>query len=339
MGAPASGVPNGNGGDNAAMVPLHADPENQPPPLTPDQFFTAWNFEPWVLATLIVMVGGYLWGVRRLTLRGDRWPIGRTISWCVGGAGTIAIALLSVLGVYDTVLFSVHMVQHILLSMVAPILMALGAPITLLLRNLGATGRRRAVAVLHSWPIRVLTWAPLGTALMIANPYLLYMTGLYPLSLENEWVHTWVHVHFVMTGAVYFWPLLGIDPMPNRLPHYLRMLLIFITMPFHAFLGVIIMGAPQLIAEEWYVSFNRAWPPSPIEDQNIAGGIMWGAGDLISLIILSVFFVQWFRDSQREAARIDRQLDREERLAAQAAAAGYDAGETRGHLPADEEST
>lgn len=318
------------------LLPMHADPGNQPPPLTPDTLLTAWTFEPGAVLALVLMVGLYLLGVRRLNARGDAWPVGRTVAWCVGGAGTLAIALLSVLGTYDSVLFSVHMVQHILLSMVAPVLMAVGAPITLLLRNLGGPGRRRVMAVLHSWPVRVLTWAPLGAALMIANPYLLYMTGLYEVSLSNPWIHNWVHVHFVMTGCLYFWPLLGVDPMPNRLPHYLRIFLIFITMPFHAFLGVIIMGSPGLIAENWYLAFNRAWPPSPIDDQNLAGGIMWGAGDLISLVILSVFFVQWFKQSQREAARIDRQLDREERRAVRTGAAGYHADEP-GRQPVDEE--
>lgn len=315
------------------LLPLHADPGNQPPPLTADRLLTAWTFEPWAVFALVLMVGLYLWGVLRLRRRGVDWPLGRTLAWCVGGAGTIAVALLSVLGTYDTVLFSVHMVQHILLSMVGPIMMAMGAPITLLLRNLGGLGRRRVMRVLHSWPVRVLTFAPLGAALMIANPYLLYMTDLYEVSLANPWVHAWVHVHFVVTGCIYYWPLIGVDPMPNRLPHFLRIFLIFVTMPFHAFLGVIIMGSPQLIAEDWYLAFNRAWPPSPLDDQNIAGGIMWGAGDVISLIILSVFFVQWFQHSQREAARIDRQLDREERLAARAATAGYHADEP----PADEE--
>ena len=142
-------------------VPLHADPENQPPPLTPESALTGWTPDPWVVAALVLMVGLYLWGVRRLAVRGIRWPVGRTIAWCVGGAGVIALALLSFLGTYDTVLFSVHMVQHIMLSMVGPIMMAMGAPITLLLRNLGGLGRRRVMRVLHSWPVRVLTWAPL----------------------------------------------------------------------------------------------------------------------------------------------------------------------------------
>ncbi|MEZ5088479.1 MAG: cytochrome c oxidase assembly protein [Micropruina sp.] len=107
-------------------VPLHADPENQPPPLTPESALTGWTPDPWVVAALVLMVGLYLWGVRRLAVRGIRWPVGRTIAWCVGGAGVIALALLSFLGTYDTVLFSVHMVQHILLSMIAPVMMAIG---------------------------------------------------------------------------------------------------------------------------------------------------------------------------------------------------------------------
>ena len=145
---------------------------------------------------------------------------------------TIAVALISVLGTYDTVLFSVQMVPHILLSMIAPIMMAMGAPITLLLRNLGGVGRRRVMRVLHSWPVRVLTFAPLGATLMIANPCLLYMTGLYEVSLANPWVHAWVHVHLVITGCIYYWPLIGVVQMPNRLPHLMRILLIFITCRF-----------------------------------------------------------------------------------------------------------
>ena len=117
------------------LLPLHADPGNQPPPLTPERLLTAWTFEPLVVAALVLMVGLYLWGVRRLAVRGIDWPPARTLAWCVGAAGTIAIALLSVLGTYDTVLFSVHVVQHMILMMVTPMFLALGAPVTLALRD------------------------------------------------------------------------------------------------------------------------------------------------------------------------------------------------------------
>ncbi len=303
-------------------LPLHADPDNQPPPLTPIRLLTEWTFYWWVALALGLSVGLYLWGVWRLTRRGDAWPIGRTLSWCLGGMGTVAIAAFSSIGAYDTVLFSVHMVQHMILSMISPVFMALGAPMTLLLRNVGPRMRKRLVGLLHSWLAKILFFPPLTTLLMIANPIVLYLSPLYEFTLFNDVAHEWLHIHFLVTGCLFFWPLLGTDPMPHRLHYPLRIMLFFITMPFHAFLGVTIMGSTTLIAEDWYLAFGRSWPPSPLEDQYLAGGIMWATGDFVMLVIMSVFFVQWWQDSQREARREDRRLDREEASAARAAELG-----------------
>ena len=328
----------------AALVPLHADPANQPPPLTWVQFFTEWKFDPLFVVPAVLGLGLYLWGVRRLRVRGDRWPAVRTWSWSVGGIGTATLAGTSVLGAYDTVLFSVHMVQHMMLTMITPVFLAIGAPITLLLRNLGRTGRRRVTRVLHSWPMKVLLFPPLTTALLITTPFALYLTELYPYTLGVGWAHDLLHLYMVAVGCMFFFPILGNDPMPNRLPHPVRMLLLFLTMPAQAFLGTTIMGSSRLIAEDWYVSFNRAWPPSPIDDQYYAGAIMWATGDLTMGVIMAVFLAQWYADSKREAAREDRRLDREELLAARRAAAGTpggnrhdDAGGGRGASPPDEE--
>jgi putative copper resistance protein D len=125
----------------------------------------------------------------------------------------------------------------------------------------------------------------------------------------------------VTVGCLFFFPILGNDPMPNRLPYPMRLLLLFITMPAQAFLGTTIMGSSRLIAEDWYLAFRRAWPPTPIDDQYYAGAIMWATGDLTMGVIMAVFLAQWYADSKREAVRIDRKLDREERIAAQRAAA------------------
>lgn len=291
-------------------LPMHADPGNQPPPLTPVRLLTVWTFDWWVALGLVISVALYLWGVRRLHARGDAWPIGRTLAWCVGGMGSIAIAIFSALGAYDTVLFSVHMVQHMILSMIAPVLMALGAPVTLLLRNTHGRPHRIVVWFMHSWIAKVLFFPPLTTGLMVFTPIILYLTGLYDFTLRNDTAHALLHAHFLIVGCLFFWPLLGVDPMPNRLPYPMRILLFFITMPFHAFLGVTIMGSRTLIAEDWYLSFARSWPPNPLEDQTIAGGIMWATGDFVMLVIMTVFFVQWWRESQAEARREDRRLDR-----------------------------
>ena len=303
------------------LLPLHADPGNQPPPLDWLRLFIEWKWD-WLFAVpACIGLFGYLWLVWRLHRRGDRWPAVRTWSWCVGGIGTAVVAGMSSLGAYDTVLFSVHMVQHMMLTMITPVFLAVGAPVTLLLRNLGKDGRRRAMRVLHSPPLRVLFFPPLATALLITTPFALYLTELYRYTLDVDWAHDLLHVYMVTVGCLFFFPLLGNDPMPNRLPYPMRILLLFITMPAQAFLGTTIMGSSRLIAEDWYLAFGRAWPPSPIDDQYIAGAIMWATGDLTMGVIMAVLLAQWYSESKREAARIDRQLDREERLAARRASA------------------
>lgn len=303
-------------------LPLHADPGNQPPALTWERVFTEWKWDWWFAIPAILGLGLYLYGAWRLRGRGIRWPAGRTWAWSVGGIGTATIAGMSSLGAYDTVLFSVHMVQHMILTMITPVFLALGAPVTLLLRNLGGVGRRRVMRVVHS-PVPKLLFHPvLSTALLITTPFALYLTELYRYTLDVDWAHDALHIYMVTVGCMFFFPLLGNDPMPYRLPHPLRMLQLFITMPAQAFLGTTIMGSPRLIAEEWYLAFNRAWAPSPVDDQYYAGAIMWATGDLTMGVIMAVFLAQWYADSRREAAREDRRLDREERLAAQREATG-----------------
>lgn len=331
------------------LVPLHATPGDQPSPLTPERMLTAWTWNWWVGIAAILLLGLYLWGVVRLHRRGDGWHLGRTVAWCVGGVGTLVVATMSALGTYDTVLFSVHMIQHMVLTMVTPVFLALGAPVTLILRNCGPKAHATVLAVLHSRIAKVLLWPPLPTGLMCAVPFALYLTGWYEFTLRNSLAHDLLHMFFLTMGCMFFWPLLGYDPMPNRLPYPVRMLLFLITMPFHSFLGTMIMGSPSLIAEDWYTSFLRAWPPSPQEDQYIAGAILWAAGDFIMIIVVTSLFVQWRAASEREARRVDRRLDRQENIqrrreeaaqyqAARAAAeADAGAGSTAGPQPAPNE--
>jgi cytochrome c oxidase assembly factor CtaG len=296
------------------LAPLHATPTDQPPPLTPTRLLTEWTWE-WSMALGIAIVGGlYVSGLVALHRRGDRWPVGRSVSFLFGGLGSIGLATMSALGTYDTVLLSVHMVQHMILMMVAPMFLALGAPLTLALRTLPSRPRAMLLAVLHSRLARVLTFAPLALALFIATPFALYYSPFYELSLRSGFWHTFLHLHFLIIGALLMWPLLGIDQVPGRVSHPLRMFILFLMLPFHAFLGISIMSSTQLIAESWYLAFNRTWPPSPLDDQYLAGGIMWASGDVIALGVLIAIFVQWYASSQREARREDRRLDRLERL-------------------------
>ncbi|MDQ1615637.1 MAG: hypothetical protein QOJ60_1576, partial [Actinomycetota bacterium] len=169
---------------------------------------------------------------------------------------------------------------------------------------------RVLLGVLHSWVAKALTFPVVSGFLFVATPFALYLTGWYEATLRHPLLHDFTHLHFVVVGCLWFWPLLSLDPMPLRLPHPLRLMAIFVTMPFHAFLGVAIMSSHKIIARDWYAGLHRDWGPSLASDQNTAGAILWATGDLVGLIVLGSLFVQWSRASEREAVREDRRLDR-----------------------------
>ncbi len=264
------------------------------------------------LLLVLVPAGLYLYGVRRLRARGDTWPIGRSLAFLVGGLGTIAVATMSGLAAYDVSLFAAHMVQHMLLSMVATVFLALGAPITLALRTLPKRPRGVLLSVLHSRVARLLGFPLIPWILYVASPFALYFSGWYEATLDSRVLHELLHLHFVAVGALFFWPLLGIDPVPGRGAHPFRLLLIGTTLPFHAFLGVSIMSVQPdgrgLIAPDHYLALHTL--EEAVDQQELGGALLWASGDIIGLLFLAVLLTQWMRASEREAQREDRRLDR-----------------------------
>jgi putative copper resistance protein D len=290
-------------------------------PFTISSVFTEASVDSWIAVLLVVAAGLYLYGVHRLRARGDKWPLSRTLLFVGAGLGSIAVVTVSGLHAYDTTLISVHMVQHMALSMVAPIFLALGAPVTLALRVLRGAPRRRLLAVVHSRVARVLSFPLVAYALFVANPFVLYFSGLYRLTLENAVAHEVVHAHFVLTGCLFFWPLVGLDPLPGRWPYPGRALLMVLSVPFHTVLGLTIMQSTTLLGGDWYPSLGLSWA-DPWTDQKVAGGILWAGGEFVSVTMIGVLLMQWFKQSEREARRIDRELDRQEAAAAEAARTG-----------------
>lgn len=295
------------------MLPIHGTNNEIP---APTDWAALWfPLETLPLIGVVLGISIYLFGVWKLHKRGDKWPIGRTVSWVFGGMGTIFLSTQGPLAALDTVLLWTHMVQHMLLSMIAPVFLALGAPITLALRTFPLRPRTWLLALLNSRYVRFMTFPAIAGLIYVLNPWILYYTGFYETTLTDDFWHNFNHLHFLIVGSIWVWSLIGIDPMP-RMGYPLRLITTFITLPFHAFLGVTMMSADNLIASGYYESLVRNWGPSVVEDQQIAGGLLWMAGDLVGLIFFVVLIVQWARSSDREAARIDRELDRQEALQA-----------------------
>ena len=279
------------------------------PPFTVGRAFTDWTVDPVLLIALVGAAAAYLAGVRRLRARGDAWPVGRTIAWLTG-LGIAGFATMSGLGTYDTTLFSVHMGQHMLLNMIVPVPLALAAPVTLALRTLPLRPRKLLLSVLHSRVAAVLTFPLLTFVLFVGSTFALYFTGLYEYSLEHPWFHELVHVHFLAVGCLFFWPLIGLDPLPGRPPHWVRMFVLFMALPFHAFLGLAIMGSTNLLGGTYYVGLHPSWGASPLSDQHTGGGLLWASGDIVGLLVFFFVLRQWMAAEAREAVRTDRALDR-----------------------------
>jgi cytochrome c oxidase assembly factor CtaG len=285
-------------------------PGAEVPAPTAGRVLLGWSPDPLATALLVAAAVLYLQGRRRLVARGVAWPAQRTGCF-LGGLAALALALLSPLEAYDTVLFSVHVVQHMLLTMVAAPLLALGAPATLALRAAGATSRRRIVRVLHSPPVRVLGHPLVAWVLFTLSLYALYFSPLFELSLRNRLVHDLVHLHFLGAGLLFWWPVVGVDPTRWRLPHIARLLFVFLMVPFHAFLGVAIMNSGRLLAPS-LAAFRRSWGPTPLADQQAGGAILWGAGDLVALGAVLGILVAWASYEEKVvAAREDRRVARE----------------------------
>ncbi len=282
------------------------------PPFGALSVFTAAQPELLPLLLAAALVGLYVAGVLRLRSRGDAWPVGRTVSFVGVGVGSFALATVSGLAAYDESLFGVHMAQHMLLGMVTPVFLALGAPVTLALRTLPRRPRAWLLGLLHSRPVALLSFPLVGWVLFVGSPFALYFSGWYEATLRSAVLHELLHVHFLAAGALFFWPLLGVDPLPGRVGHPLRMLLVVATMPFHAFLGIAVLSVGPdgsgLLARAHYLALHPLG--EAVHQQEIGGGLLWAAGELVGLLFLITIAAQWMRASEREAAREDRRLDR-----------------------------
>ncbi|HWW54906.1 MAG TPA: cytochrome c oxidase assembly protein [Acidimicrobiales bacterium] len=252
-----------------------------------------WQIPPVAGTVLIGGAVGYGWGVARLRRRGRNWPATRTGPFCAGLA-VIAIALCSGLARYDTTVFSLHMLQHLVLAMVGPPLLALGAPVTLALQAGSRDTQRRLLRVLHSPPVVVLTHPLTAWGLMGASLVALYFTPLYALSLRHASVHDLVHLQFVLVGVVFIWPVVGLDPMRWRLPHGARLLYVLTALPFHSIVGLALVS-----------STAPTWAAHTLADQQAGGGVMMLGGDLVTLVMFVVVFMQWSQAEQRAALRAD----------------------------------
>jgi putative membrane protein len=280
-----------------------------PPAPSWDILFSDWSLDV-AFPFVVVLAAGYVAGVRRLRVHGRSWPAARTVAF-LSGLALVLVATESGIAAYDEVLFSLHIVQHILLGMVAPLLLVLGAPITLALQAGSRPAQSRILRILHSAPVKVLTHPLTAWLLFSTSIVTLYFTPLYELSLRNGWFHVATHAYFVLAGCLFLAHVVGLDPIPHALGYGARLLYVVVLLPFHTFVGVALLTMSTVIAAGWYDHVERRWGASLLADQRTGAGLLWTAGELFGLLCIGIVVYQWMSAEERAAARHDRRLDLE----------------------------
>ena len=296
---------------------------DQLPPLAGKQFTTTGiDTVPVVMEVVALLL--YVWGVvrnNRLHPR-HRWPIWRTVTW-VGALVTTMVAVGSFIGVYDGELFWDHMVQHLLLVMVAAALFAIASPLALAHRATTGQAHRLVNRALRSAPSRFFGHPITAFIIYALVIPVTHLTSFYNWTLTHETIHDTEHLVFLVCGYLFWRQVFGIDPNENRLSPPLQLVYLFLAVPVDTFTGLSLMQARHELFPA-YSQMHRAWGPSLLTDLHIGGAIMWVGGDTLMLLAMIPVCVNWVRREDRHAVRVDRELDR-----IMAAPAGTPAAQTQ----------
>ena len=288
-----------------------------PPAPTWSRIFLSYEPDALMIGILVIMVALYVKGVMVLTKRGDKWPVGRTISFALG-ISVIDFATSGGLGVYAQFSFSYHMLAHMLLAMVAPIGLVLGAPMTLALRTLpqGRTSTERGVrgsllAALHSKVGTFYTNPVVALLIFDGSLFALYFTDLFASMMQSHVGHLFMTIHFLAAGFLFFFVVIGVDPNPRKIPYLVQIVVLFAAMSIHAFFSIALMSTTTLIDKGYFASLQTPWLTDLLADQKLGASIGWAMGEIPILIALVATFINWRREDAREAKRIDRNTVRQ----------------------------
>lgn len=287
-----------------------------PPAPTLASVFGGFRLEPVFLVGSLIAAGLYCYGYAILRARGDRWPIGRLISWLAGISMVIWVTN-SGISTYAQVSVEFHMYSHMSMTMIAPVFLVLGAPATLALRAMRpAVGNERGPRewlnwFLHSWITRILTNPFYVFFIYVIGLYGLYMTPAFGWLMSSHLGHLFMEFHFIASGYLFYWVIIGIDPRPKVLPYWGRLLILLAALAVHGIFALILMTDPRPLAPEWYGLVQPPWLTDPVADSLAGSNVAWGLSELPTLIVMIVIAVQWARSDDRESKRRDRQADRD----------------------------
>ncbi|MBB1031076.1 bifunctional copper resistance protein CopD/cytochrome c oxidase assembly protein [Dietzia sp. SLG310A2-38A2] len=277
-----------------------------------------WRFDLVLGLAAVILLSLYVWGLITLRRRGDSWPAGRTVAWVLGCV-LLFLTTSSGMGMYMMADFASHMVGHMLISMLVPVLLALGGPLTLALRALPAAGRgnppgpREWIVEFINNPLsRFLTHPIVASVQFVAGFYIIYFGGFYEALASEHLGHMFMNVHFLISGYLFYWVIIGVDAAPRHFSPLYKLMVLLSSLPFHAFFGIMLMNYKTVLAENWYDGIGLPWIPDLLQSQQVGGGVAWAAGEIPLFIVMLALAWQWYQSDMRDARRGERQAERDD---------------------------
>ncbi len=300
--------------DPSVVLSLTGYPD--PGPQVAGWWYAEWRVNWLFLLIAVLAVALYAAGVVRLRRRGDDWAWWRTTLWVLGWLVWVYFTS-GPPEIWGRVLFSVHMVMHMGVAMILPLLLVPATPITLALRALQSRKdrtwgpRELLLQVVHSRAMRLLANPVVAALLFFVSLAIFYWSPTFELALTTHTGHLLMMAHFVLTGYLFVWVLIGTDPGPPKWSPLMLLVILFATIAFHAFFGVALTDSQSLLGGDFFTRINLPWGPDPLADQHAAGMIAWGIGEAPTLILAVIIAAQWVRTDRVETRRKDRQADRD----------------------------
>ncbi|MFC2548340.1 MAG: cytochrome c oxidase assembly protein, partial [Corynebacterium matruchotii] len=275
--------------------------------------WTIWRFDIMFTTLGIFLTIGYLYGLYRLKQLGEAWPWQRTFWWLLGSI-TLALAMSSGIGLYMPAMFSMHMVAHMMLSMVIPVFLVLGAPLQMILT---VTAPNPEEPGLHEWvqafiqsaTLKFLFHPAVNTIQFLTFFYVLYITPWYDLMVKEHAGHLIMNWVFLLSGYIYYWDMIGSDPKPRENTVLRRLAWLVFSMPVHLYFGVYLMQLSQILAEDFYRTLGLPWDIDLLHDQDVGGGIAWASGSFPLVVVFGALFLQWLKEDRNEAKAYDQRAD------------------------------
>lgn len=264
-----------------------------------------WSFDPRVLVPMWIAAVAYADAIGRVRRRRPSavasWR--RPAAYFFAGLGAVSLALMSPIDAFADRSLTTHMIQHLLLTVIAPPLLLLGRPITLAYAAWSSRSRARLARITKSGVARLVGSPAVGFAAFAIVLWVSHLSSIYEAALTDQRLHAAEHAAYVTTALLFWWPVVAADPGARRLSYPGRLLYLFLAMPVMSLLGFLVSTADRVLYPHYVLSAGSV--AKALADQRLAGTIMWETSMVAGVVALSLVLAAWMRYEDVQTRRVE----------------------------------